>query len=141
MDLGERGQRKPEMPQFAVQHFAAAPVYARQENGVMQHELYSSDEQAHEQQANGLQSIFGALACPLPQDSDGLRRYLADLQTGLAAYREAWPPSRLRRRWWRTWLPGQAYPSVQAAASNTAETASAASSNSCAATAHSAVTR
>jgi len=93
MDLGERGQRKPEMPQFAVQHFAAAPVYARHENGVMQHELYSSDEQAHEQQANGLHSIFGALACPLPQDSDGLRRYLADLQTGLAAYREARPLS------------------------------------------------
>ncbi len=81
------------MPQFAVQHFAAAPVYARHENGVMQHELYSSDEQAHEQQANGLHSIFGALACPLPQDSDGLRRYLADLQTGLAAYREARPLS------------------------------------------------
>lgn len=95
MEVGEAGQsrapqnKSQQMPQFAVQHYRGG--YTGHENGVIPQ--YSIDNELGIEQGNGIQALH-AMLLPgqLPQDSDGLRRYLVDLQTETARLREARAP-------------------------------------------------
>lgn len=73
------------MPQFSVQHYRG--VYAGHENGGISQ--YSGLEGL---EGNGIPALHSSLVGQLPQDSDGLRRHLVDVQTESARLREARPP-------------------------------------------------
>lgn len=79
---GRPPAKRGEMPQFSVQHYRG--VYAGHENGGIPQ--YSSLDGI---EGNGIPALHSSLLGQLPQDSDGLRRHLVDLQTESARLREA----------------------------------------------------